>query len=177
MQPRPRHAPVALDRAGRYAQCLRRLLHAEAGEEAQLDDPRLLRVEGGQPFKRLVEGDQVNLLSARHAHRLVERESDFRPAALLRPLHPRVVDEDAAHQVGGDGEEVGAALPRHVLRVHQPEVRLVDERRGLERVTGALAPEVARRLEAQLLVDERDEPVERLPVTAPPLLKELRHAV
>jgi hypothetical protein len=50
-----------------------------------------------------------------------------------------LVDQDAAHGLSRGGEEVPAAVP--VLRlvyVHQPQVRLMDQGRGLERLPGLL---------------------------------------
>ena len=67
-----------------------------------------------------------------------------------------------------------AVLPPDLVRVDEPHVGLVDERRGLERVAGALAPHVAAREAAHLVVDERDEGVERLPVACPPGLQQAR---
>ena len=55
----------------------------------------------------------------------------------------RVVNEDAAHGLRRDPEEVRAVLPLDLALVDELEVRLVDEGRGLEGVVGALAPQVA----------------------------------
>jgi hypothetical protein len=73
--------------------------------------------------------------------------------------------------VSRDGEEVGAALPRHSLGFDQPQVSFVDQVRRLQGVAGALPPQVAGRLAAQLLVDEREESFQRLLVARTPLLK------
>jgi len=51
---------------------------------------------------------------------------DASPALLIAPA--RMVHEDAAHQLGGHGEKVGAVLPLHSLVVHQTQVGFVDER-------------------------------------------------
>ena len=66
--------------------------------------------------------------------------------------------------MGGDGAEVRAVLPAARLVLHQAHVRLVDERGRLQRLTGALAAEVARREPTQLLVDDRQQRVDRLPI-------------
>jgi hypothetical protein len=58
----------------------------------------------------------------------------FRP-----PLASGGVDQDAAHGLGGRGEEVAPAVPARYRRaVHQAEVGLVDQGRGLERLAGLL---------------------------------------
>ena len=78
-------------------------------------------------------------------------------AALERAASARVIDEHAPHHLRGDGEELGAALPARVVLAVEPEPRLVHERGGLEGVALALAAQRARRLPAQLRVDERHE--------------------
>ena len=48
-----------------------------------------------------------------------------------------IVDEDAPHRLGGRGEEMSAAVPvRFAMRSHQPQVRFVDQGRGLQRLPG-----------------------------------------
>ena len=51
-------------------------------------------------------------------------------------------------------------LPLDVFDVDEPQVGLVDERRGLKRVAGPLVAHVPSRNPAQLVVDERDELIE-----------------
>ncbi len=68
-----------------------------------------------------------------------------------------VVHQDAAHHAGRDAEEVRPALPVDLVVVHQAQVRLVDQGRGLERVVAAFAAQVAARHLAQFLVDRRQE--------------------
>jgi hypothetical protein len=50
VQPRFGEAPFALHGARRSTNHARGLFHGEAGEEPQLDDPHLFRIEGGQPL-------------------------------------------------------------------------------------------------------------------------------
>jgi hypothetical protein len=85
----------------------------------------------------------------------------------------RVVDEDAAHGLGRDAEEVRAVLPLHLALVDELEVRLVDEGGGLEGVVGALAPQVARGELMQFAVDEREQVLQRVAVAAAPFQEEL----
>ena len=58
------------------------------------------------------------------------------------------------------------------LRFDQPEIRLVDEHRRLEAVTRALARHAAPRDPVELLVDERNQPLEGTLVAPPPFEKE-----
>ena len=93
-------------------------------------------------------------LSPRQVDALVERRLlELAAASRLRER----VDEDAAHHLRGHAEEVRAVLPAHLRLVDEPEVRLVDEGRGLEGVADALAPQVAGGEPPQLRVDERQQ--------------------
>ena len=56
---------------------------------------------------------------------------------------PRVIDEHAAHHLRGDAEEVRAVFPRDAALRQQTDVRLVDDRRRLQRLPAALAAQVA----------------------------------
>jgi hypothetical protein len=45
-----------------------------------------------------------------------------------------MVDENAAHDLCGDTKEVRPVLPIDLPLIHEPQVRLVDERRRLQAV-------------------------------------------
>ena len=51
-------------------------------------------------------------------------------------MPPGMIDKNAAHHLGGDGEKVCAVLPRHVALIHQAQIGFIDKGRRLERVTG-----------------------------------------
>ena len=80
-----------------------------------------------------------------------------------------MVAEDAAHDCGGDAEEVRAALPGDVLLLDEAEVGFVDEGGGLDGVAGALAAHVVAREPPQLVVDQRHQAFERRLVTVAPV--------
>jgi len=61
---------------------------------------------------------------------------------------------DAAHHLRGHGEEVVPALPVHPGDIDQPQVRLVDERGGLEGMVRALVAHVAVRDPSKFRVDK-----------------------
>ena len=80
------------------------------------------------------------------------------PAALRARLPPGTVDEDAPHGLGGRGEEMASAVPvRAVVGTDQPEVRLVNQGRGLERLAGLLLGQLLGGQLAQLVVDQGQE--------------------
>jgi hypothetical protein len=66
-----------------------------------------------------------------------------------------MVEQDAPHRFSRCGEEVASALPAGVPLPDQPQVRLVDQGRGLERLPGLLLGHPLGSQLAQLLVDQR----------------------
>ena len=178
VQPAARLGPVALDRARADAQGLRGLVLGEPAEEAALDHPGLARVHVRKPHQRGVEGhEQVGaLVGGEQVHRFQRDAPGARPA-LHRAAPAGVVDEDASHRRGRDGEEMGPVLEARLALVDEPQVGLVDQRRGAERVAGRFPPELAVRQAAQLLIDDGEDGVEchRVPVACP--LQQRRHVL
>jgi hypothetical protein len=78
------------------------------------------------------------------------------------------IDQDAPHQPRRHRQKVGAVLPVHLSDVDQPQIRLVDERRGLQGLAGSLAREASLRDSPQLTVHERHQGIEGGFVTLPP---------
>ena len=71
---------------------------------------------------------------------------------------PGSVDEDAAHGLGGGGEEVPAAVPvLGLLAAQQPQVRLMHQRGRLQGLAGPFVGQPLGRELAQLVVDERQQ--------------------
>ena len=140
----------------------------KAAEKTQLDDPALLRVDGRETREHLVQREQIDIGRADKDDRVIERDGPLAGSALVGRMGARVIHENPAHRLGGDPEKMGPVLPADRTLIDQPDKGLVDERRRLQGVVGALAPQVAGRQPAQLGVDLRQEPVERvLPPIAP----------
>ena len=59
------------------------------------------------------------------------RKPFFAAAAFFGGAVTGVVDEDAAHDLRGDGEKVRPILPARPLLVYKPKVGFVDEGSGL----------------------------------------------
>ena len=80
------------------------------------------------------------------------------PAVLFPPLAAGGLDEDAAHGLGGGGEEVAAMVPLVAVgRANQPEVRFVDEGGRLKRVAGRFGGQPGGGEAAQFVVDQRQQ--------------------
>ena len=78
----------------------------------------------------------------------------------------RVVDENPAHDPRGDRENLRAVLQSDASLIHEPQIRLVDEPRGAQRVTVAFATKLPLGDRGELVVNERDELVPRRRIAA-----------
>ena len=72
-------------------------------------------------------------------------------------MRASIVNEDAAHRLGGSGEKVCAIFPRGLIVAAEPQPGLVDQRRCLQRLTGTFARHLLRGQLAQLLVNEWEQ--------------------
>jgi hypothetical protein len=96
-----------------------------------------------------------------------------RVSALVHGLGAGATDENSAHDVGADGEEVGAILPLDILHVDEAQKGFVDEGGGLKGVSGSFLTHVAAGQAVQLLVDAGGELLEGFLIPAAPGLQEL----
>jgi hypothetical protein len=117
-----------------------------------------LRLYRHQPGQRLVQRQQVFGALRGSDGEAIEVEPLAPAAPLDAAASAGAFDEDAAHGLGGGGEEVPAAVPRRrLVHVHQAKVRLMHQRRGLERLPRLLLGEPLPRQPAQLVVDQRQQ--------------------
>jgi hypothetical protein len=93
-------------------------------------------------------------------------------AALLIVPRTSVINKDATHDPRGYREEMRAVVPRHVFRIYQTEIRLIDECRGLQAVIRTLVPDVPLRDSMELCVNERNQPLQGVVVALPPFQKQ-----
>ena len=79
------------------------------------------------------------------------------PPCLVAPAVPasRVLDQDAAHRLGGGTEEMRSVLPRQLLAVDQAEVGLVDQGGRLQGLAGALTGHLRASEPSELGVQDR----------------------
>jgi len=75
------------------------------------------------------------------------------------------------HRLGGDAKEMSAVLKVFFFLFDHPQVRLMDERGGLQSVTRVLLAHVTPGHLAQFLVDEGHQLVERFAIAVIPLLQ------
>jgi hypothetical protein len=109
-------------------------------------------------LQRLVESQKIELGPQ-------ERRLDLRQVGpvqfatgLRTGLVAGMLDEDPPHGLGGRSEEVTTAIPALAFRhLHQSQVRLVDQGRGLQGLARLLLGHAITCQLAQLVVDQRQQ--------------------
>ena len=154
--------PVPLDGDHGDLQHLRHVLFAQPAEEPQFDNSRGARVRRRKCGQQRVQIEQ--LLARRSGTRAIHRRQPdalLLTTTLVGDARARVIDQDPAHRLRGDREEVDPVLVRHRLAADEAEVQLVDDGVRLQRVIGPLPLEQSRGERAQLRMHDRKEPVAR----------------
>ena len=85
-----------------------------------------------------------------------------------------MIDQDPAHDLRRDAKEMRPILPVDLALVDEPDIHLMNKGRWLQGVVGPLVPKLARGNAAKLSIDEREQLVERSPVTATPIAEQRR---
>ena len=150
-QPRARRLPFALNGSARDGQGVANLLERQARKKTHLCNAALSRVEQREIGERRVQIKQVHVW--RMADRGVIVDHDARPLTGTFRHHPApgVIDQNPAHQLGCDREELRPVTPVGLPLIDEPEIGLVHKRRGLQDVSRALAAKPASRLSPQLV--------------------------
>jgi len=177
IEPPFRLHPIAPNGARIDTDHLGRLFLGESAEKATLDDTGKSFVNPRQPCECLVERYEDIRPLFNGDVRLIQGNARRHVAALGRVIAPGVVDQDAAHDRGGDAEKVRPVPPLDAGRVDEPNVRLVDECRCTESVARVFPAELRMRDSSQLVVDEAHEAIHRFGIAMPPSAEELRDFV
>jgi hypothetical protein len=155
------------------AEHLSGLVEREPAEEPELDDARLPCAQPRQVVERIVQRDEVASRVVGVVQVAIERHLRGATAALGRLDGAGVINEDAPHQLRGERKELRPTFESQPARLAQTHERLVDERRRLQRMVGALATEIRLRNTAQLRVDRGRGAVEGVAVALLPALEEM----
>ncbi len=111
----------------------------EASKEPELDQLGRLRVIALQFAEGVVEREQVTGLIVDRQRGVFKIDPVGAPAPLQRALLACPLDQNPPHCLGGRGKEVPAAIPLlSLLHVHEPDVCIMHQCRGLESLTGLL---------------------------------------
>jgi hypothetical protein len=100
----------------------------------------------------------------RQLARVIEAEVDRTATAFLAVSVACELDEDPSHHLRRQSQKVRPILELDAIDVDQPEVRLVHQRRRLQRMIRSLLAHVTLCQTMELVIDERHEPVEGRPV-------------
>lgn len=157
-QPALGKGPVAFDSGAGDVQGRGDFMLRKTGEELHLDDAGLAGVDGLQPRERLIDGQDVGI-GVDHSGGVSELDLQGSAAAALGEAGARVVDENVAHDGGGDGEKVAAVADLDRRLAEEPDVDFMNQRRGLERVGVLFAGQSSLGENPQLFVNLRDEQV------------------
>src|SRR5713101_6830591 len=144
-QPNLGHFPIAHHRIGRNFHYLSRFLHIKAAEESQFDNFTLPLIYLGQPIQGIIESHQIGIGFISYKQRLVKVHVRSRSSTLLVTARASEVNENAPHQLRAHGEEVGPVLPLDSPDIHQSKIGFMNERGGLESMSGALTSHVTAR--------------------------------
>jgi|GEM_PF-3696058 len=87
------------------------------------------------------------------------------PVALVGEPASGMVHQNPAHGLSGDTQKVRPALPRHPPLVNQADIRFVNESGCLEGMVGALMPHAVPGQQTELLVNNRQEPIQGVVVS------------
>jgi len=131
MKPCAGSRPIPLHRSRSNFQYLRNLLQGEPSKEAQFYNSALARVDFGQTYKSIIEGYDVDIFSAGHHHPFVEGQLGDTGTAFRRTVAAGIVNKNLAHELGGNGKEMSAALPLGTAYPDQAKVRLMHQRGAL----------------------------------------------
>src|SRR5579863_5684560 len=130
-----------------------------------------------EAYLRLIEQNAVDWQSRAHffgiAANLMRRILIDHAKGRGAPLG--VVDQYPSHEIGGDSEEMRAALPIDGVLLDQPQVRLMDQRSRLKSVIGAFVRHVIGGKPLQFAVDQGNHLVRRSSVSLPHGTKQARN--
>jgi hypothetical protein len=125
---------------------------------AQLDQGGLPGLLAFELRESLVQGQQVEVRPGARRFDVGQLFARVLAAGLEGSLMAGAFHDDAPHRLGRGGEEVATAVPAlGRLRVHQPEISLVDEVGRLESLPRLFLRESLRRQPVELIIDQRQE--------------------
>lgn len=131
------------------------------------DDAHLASIDACECVQCVIEGHEVDGWVDAHDSSLVQRDV-LHTAPTLHVVSARMLDQDPAHQLRRDREEMGPVLPLHPVVVHEAHVGFVDQSSGLEAVSLALTSHVAVRKTSELGIDDWRELLERASIAVTP---------
>ena len=130
------------------------LLVVETAKVSQLDYLTASRISLGQSLQCFVQTNEFAALIRSDCSNFLERDLLCAAASLCVGMSPRVIDQDAAHDLGGDREEVRAIRPVHILLIDHTDVSFIYQGSGLKCVVFSLSAHVTAGEAMKLVVDQ-----------------------
>ena len=150
--------PGTISTGPRQPHQLGRLLHGEPRIEPELHELRRFGVHFRQCIEGLVDGQQVIGRIRWRRDVVVKGRSLLLAAALFALLLAGIVDQDAAHRLGGGGIEVNAIVEaRRFGCSYQPQVGFMDQRRRVQRLSRLFLVQFASGQLPQLVINQRQK--------------------
>jgi hypothetical protein len=174
-QPGFRSAPFTLCGRWRHVKHTCSLFDRQSAEGAEFHDSREVFIHTGQAIEGLIECKDRDPIWRGHFHGFINRDTRESVASLARVVASGVINEDPTHDLRCHSEKVSSTPPIDVALVDQSQIHLVNQGGGLKGVAGSLASKPTGRDPAQLRVDERQQLVEGIGVTAPPFSQKRRY--
>ena len=113
-----------------------------------------------QRLQRIVDGDNGWRAFDGRLHPVAEGAGQLAAAAFFRLVDACVIDENSAHDAGGDVEKMRAVAIVGLRVANEADIRLMHESRGLQGMAGPLAAELATGELTELTVYLRHQAVE-----------------
>ncbi len=88
-----------------------------------------------------------------------------------------ILDQNTPHQLARKREKMRTILPLHPLAVDQAQVGFMDQGRGLQAMSGSLAPHVMMREAAEFRIDDWDQVFECIVVPSGPGAQQFTYVV
>jgi hypothetical protein len=144
---------------------------SEAAEETQFDQFPFQGIGLRQSLQSIIDGENSRRLFHGDVGCRV-RHLQGSSAALARMAHAGVVDQDLAHDLGGDGHKVRASPKVRNLLLHEAGIGLVNHSSRLQRMAVVFLAHVASSEPSQFRIEEGHERVERVLIALRKLLQQ-----
>jgi len=167
--PGPREGPTSFHRSRGHFKSRGCLLDAQAAEEPQPRDGRLVGRLSLQATEHFIEPHDFLGIAARQGREILEVRRRPLPPTRAATLDTGpscgVVQADSPHRVRRGSIEVAPARPLHLAGSDQFQVRLVNQGGGAERVVAALRGHLVLGRHAELFVNQGEQTLGGVVVT------------
>jgi hypothetical protein len=175
IEPRSSGSPVAFDRGGRNTQSLGSFFNRETGKESKFDNPLLLRIHLSQFAQRIIERNHIKLHRDSRIEIIMKRYSQHITAAFEPMARACMIDKQTPDHLRRRAEKVSAILPIHTLLIHQPDVHIVDQGRGLKGVRRVFLPHISPSKASEFVIHQGHQTIECGSIAIVPCQQKLCH--